>query len=115
MQSVELAAGNDRLPDAGEIGGVMRERVGLRDHHGRCGRRREERGMDRGVVPRLVRPQFEQPRLPALPRDRRRIDTAPGLVMTGVTSEIADRAREVLEGLGATVTVSEPELFAHRF
>lgn len=43
------------------------------------------------------------------------IDTAPGLVMTGVTSEIADRAREVLEGLGATVTVSEPELFAHRF
>ena len=34
------------------------------------------------------------------------IDTAPGLVMTRVTSERADRARTVLEGLGATITVT---------
>lgn len=35
------------------------------------------------------------------------IDTAPSLVMTHVTSDRADHARQVLESLGATVTVSE--------
>ena len=34
------------------------------------------------------------------------VDHAPGLVMHQVTSERADRAKELLESLGATVTVS---------
>jgi ribosomal protein L7/L12 len=34
------------------------------------------------------------------------VDNAPGLVMRQVTSERADRAKELLESLGATVTVS---------
>jgi hypothetical protein len=34
------------------------------------------------------------------------VDNAPGLVMHQVTSERADRARELLESLGATVTVT---------
>jgi hypothetical protein len=34
------------------------------------------------------------------------IDTAPGLVMTRVTSERADKARKLLESLGATITVT---------
>ena len=38
------------------------------------------------------------------------IDNAPGLVMRQVTSERADRAKELLESLGATVTVtSDPD------
>jgi hypothetical protein len=40
------------------------------------------------------------------------IDNAPGLVMRQVTSERADRAKEVLETLGATVTItSDPHQF----
>jgi ribosomal protein L7/L12 len=37
------------------------------------------------------------------------VDKAPGLVMHQVTSERADRAKELLESLGATVAVgSDP-------
>ena len=40
------------------------------------------------------------------------IDNAPGLVMSQVTSERANRAKELLESLGATVTVtSDPDQF----
>ena len=47
------------------------------------------------------------------PREARDlVDHAPGVVMRQVTSERADRAKEVLETLGATVTItSDPEQF----
>ena len=72
-----LAARNDRLRDVREIGGVVGKGVKLRDH----GRRylRNERRLERGIIPGLVRPQLEKLVRPAFPLDCRGVRLARAL------------------------------------